>query len=172
MGQSVINYLAGHAMKFSHLIEINDPLNPLIDPLTREQLWRGLVMRAEQPMLFVEHLDECRLSDQSMQSVTRELRYGKVTIKDVVSYLPQLQVRYQVPKQQDIAGSSLIMTIEEPGPEMLFVRFEYEDEAVERQPAAQAEQEFYDEFRRSAYEEADIDTIRMIRELAAEGKLG
>jgi hypothetical protein len=172
MGQSVINHLAGHAMKFSHLIEINDPLNPLIDTLTREQLWRGLVMRAEQPMLFVEHLDDCRLSDKSVQSVTRELRYGKVIVKDVVSYLPLLQVRYQVPKQQDIAGSSLIMTIEEPEQEMLFVRFEYEDDAVERQPAAQAEQEFYDEFRRSAYEEADIDTIRVIRELAAEGKLG
>ncbi|WP_211442587.1 SRPBCC family protein [Collimonas humicola] len=159
-------------MKFSHLIEINDPLNPLIDTLTREQLWRGLVMRAEQPLLFVEHLDDCRLSDKSVQSVARELRYGKVIVKDVVSYLPQLQVRYQVPKQQDIAGSSLIMTIEEPEQEMLFVRFEYEDDAVERQPAAQAEQEFYDEFRRSAYQEADIDTIRVIRELAAEGKLG
>jgi Domain of unknown function (DUF1857) len=172
MGQSVINYFAGHAMKFSHLIEINDPLNPLIDSLTREQLWRGLVMRAEQPLLFVEHLDDCRLSDKSVQSVTRELRYGKVTVKDVVSYLPLLQVRYQVPKQQDIGGSSLIMTIEEPEQELLFVRFEYEDDVVERQPAAQAEQEFYDEFRRSAYQEADIDTIRVIRELAADGKLG
>lgn len=159
-------------MKFSHLIEINDPLSPLIDPLTREQLWRGLVMRAEQPMLFVEHLDDCRLSDQSMQSVTRELRYGNVTVRDIVSFLPQLQVRYQVPKQQDIAGSHLIMTIEEPEPELLFLRFEYEDEEVERQPAAQAEQAFYDEFRRSAYQEADIDTVRVIRELAAEGKLG
>ncbi|MFC5473171.1 SRPBCC family protein [Paraherbaspirillum soli] len=159
-------------MKFNHLIAINDPLNPLIDPLTHEQLWRGLVMRAEQPMLFVEHLDDCRLSDQSAQSVTRELRYGKVVIRDIVSYLPQLQVRYQVPKQQDLKASSLVMTIEEPQPDLLFVRFEYEDEAVELQPAAQAEQDFYDDFRRSAYQEADIDTIRVIRELAAEGKLG
>lgn len=172
MGQFAINPFAGHAMKFSHLIEINDPLNPLIDTLTREQLWRGLVMRAEQPMLFVEHLDDCVLSEQSMQSVTRELRYGKVIVRDIVSYLPQLQVRYQVPKQQDIGGSNLIMTIEEPESGMLFVRFEYEDDAVELQPAAQAEQEFYDEFRRSAYQEADIDTVRVIRELAAEGRLG
>ena len=33
-------------MQFSHLIQINDPFNPLIDPLSREQLWRGLVLRA------------------------------------------------------------------------------------------------------------------------------
>ena len=40
-------------MKFSHLVQINDSLNPLIDSLPREQLWRGLVMRAENPLLFV-----------------------------------------------------------------------------------------------------------------------
>ncbi len=159
-------------MKFSHLLRINDPLNPLIDPLTREQLWRGLVIRAEQPMLFVEHLDDCVLSEQSMQSVTRELRYGKVIVRDIVTYLPQLQARYHVPKQQDLGGSNLIMTIEEPEPEMLFIRFQYEDDAVALRPAAQTEQKFYDEFRRFAYQEADIDTVRVIRELAAEGRLG
>ena len=30
----------------------------------------------------------------------------------------------------------------------------------------------YDEFRRSAYQESDIDTVRIVRELAAEGRLG
>ncbi len=171
MGQSIIFQFAGHTMKFSHLVKINDPLNPLIDSLTREQLWRGLVIRAEQPILFVKYLDDCVLSEQSMQSVTRELRYGKVVVRDIVTYLSQLQARYQVPKQQDLGGSSLIMTIEEPEPEMLFIRFEYEDDAVALQPAAQAEQEFYDEFRRSAYQEGDIDTVRVICELAAEGRL-
>ena len=48
-------------MQFQHLVEINDPLNPLIDTLTRDQLWRGLVMRAESPKLFIPWLDECKL---------------------------------------------------------------------------------------------------------------
>ena len=51
-------------MKFEHLIEINDPLNPLIDSLTREQLWRGLVLHAESPKLFVPHLDECDIVER------------------------------------------------------------------------------------------------------------
>ena len=29
----------------------------------------------------------------------------------------------------------------------------------------------YDDFRRSAYQEADIDTIRILREMAAAGRL-
>ncbi len=45
-------------MKFSHLIQIDDPSNPLIEALTREQLWKGLVLSAERPALFVLALDE------------------------------------------------------------------------------------------------------------------
>ena len=44
-------------MKFEHLIEINDALNPLIDELSIKQLWAGLVLRAESPKLFMPHLD-------------------------------------------------------------------------------------------------------------------
>ena len=47
-------------MQFDHLIEINEPLNPMLDWLSREQLWRGLQLRAEDPMQFVLALDACR----------------------------------------------------------------------------------------------------------------
>jgi hypothetical protein len=40
-------------MRFEHLVEINDPLMPLLTELTREQLWRGLVLRAEDPTQFI-----------------------------------------------------------------------------------------------------------------------
>ena len=55
-------------MKFSHLIQINDPLNPLIDPLSREQLWRGLVLRAENPLLFVMGLDRFEIVERRLRT--------------------------------------------------------------------------------------------------------
>lgn len=155
-------------MKFNHLVQINDPLNPLIDKLTREQLWRGLVMRAEAPQLFMPHLDECQLSGKSADSVQRELRYGQLRIRDIVTYEPQQRVTYHVPAQGEIATSGMSMTIEEPEPEALFVRFEYDDGAPDN---SDPESAFYDQFRRSAYEEADIDTVRIIRELVVKGSL-
>src|SRR5690606_20758119 len=94
-------------MKFAHLVEINDPLNPLIDTLTREQVWRGLVKRAEDPKAFVPWLDACTLSERSPASVRRELRYGELVIQDRVTFLPLLQVRYLIPEQTDIPASSL-----------------------------------------------------------------
>jgi len=156
------------SMKFSHLIEINDPLNPLIDPLTRAQLWRGLVLRAEKPRAFVPWLDRCNILDRSEASISRELHYGELIVHDRVTYVPQDQVRYHVPQQKDIPESTLTMTIEEPEPDILFVRFEYDDGTAE---AAEMDA-FYNEFRRSAYQESDIDTIRIIRQMAEEGRLG
>ena len=41
------------AMNFEHLIQINDPENPLAPPLTREQLWQGLSHRIENPVPFL-----------------------------------------------------------------------------------------------------------------------
>jgi len=155
-------------MKFEHLIEINDPLNPLIERLSREQLWRGLVLRAETPMDFVPYLDNCRILERGELTILRELRYGDLIVRDRVTFLPQRQVVYHVPSQKDIPESRLTMTIEEPEPEILFVRFEYDDGASEAQDTAEA---FYNDFRRSAYKESDIDTIRTIREMAESGRL-
>jgi hypothetical protein len=153
-------------MQFQHLIQINDPLNPLIDNLTRDQLWRGLVLRAESPKLFVPHLDECTLLERDGDVQARSLRYGELIIHDHVTFNPQNTVRYDVPAQGDIPPSSLVMTIEEPQPEALFVRFEYDGGQPDDDLDA-----FYNAFRRSAYEESDIDTIRVIRQLADEGRL-
>ena len=155
-------------MKFEHLIEINDPLNPLIDTLTRDQLWRGLVLRAESPKLFVPHLDECMIDERDSGSFRRRLRYGDLEIVDRVILTPLEQVRYEVAAQGEISASSLSMTIEAPSEHTLYVRFKYDDGHDAATDAANA---MYDEFRKSAYQEADIDTIRILRDLAAAGRL-
>ncbi len=155
-------------MKFTHLIEINMPGNPLLMPLTREQLWRGLVLRAERPTMFLLGLDTCEITARESDSLSRTLRFGKLVVRDQVRFSPLENVHYHVPQQDDIPMSDLMMTIEEPQPGALFVRFEYDD----HNPAQETDEEsFYNEFRREAYKESDIDTIRMIRQLAQEGQL-
>lgn len=155
-------------MKFTHLIEVNDRTNPLLTPLSLQQLWRGLVLRADTPDLFMPHLDEYTIVERSDTRMLRELRFGSVVLRDQVTLVAPQQVRYQVPAQGGIAASQLDMTIEEPRPNLLTVRFAYQDENAGEGAAEQ----MYEEFRRSAYEEADIDTIVIIRQLAAEGRLG
>ena len=156
-------------MKFEHLIEINDPGNPLIDNLTHEQVWRGLVLRAESPMLFVPHLDECHIGARSDKGFKRTQRYGDLVIEDTVVLEYPDRIRYEVDAQGEISKSSLTMTIEKHGGDKhLFVRFEYEDAHDAREDEENA---MFDDFRKSAYKESDIDTIRVLRELAQEGRL-
>lgn len=155
-------------MRFSHLVEINDPLNPLIDTLTREQLWRGLVLRAEMPRRFVPWLDACDISNRSETSLERVLRYGDTVIRDQVTFNKPDKIVVHVPQQGDVPTADLTMTIEEPYEGSLFVRFEYDDYSGEARGSDEA---MVHEFRRSAYKESDIDTIRTIREMAAEGLL-
>jgi hypothetical protein len=155
-------------MKFEHLIEINDPLNPLMDEITREQLWRGLVLRAESPKTFVPHLDECTIGERSSGTFTRRLRYGELVVEDRVVLTPLQEVRYEVPAQGEISASTLTMSIEAPSQGLLFVRFRYDDG---HDAATDEANKMYDEFKKSAYQEADIDTIRIVRELAAQGRL-
>lgn len=155
-------------MKFAHLVEINDPLNPLIDPLSRAQLWRGLMRRVKTPKDFVPYLDRGDIRENAEGALMRELYYGDLMVRDHVRFLPQRQVIIDVPPQKDIPASRMTMTIEEPQPEVLFVRFEYDNGADEAADAANA---LYDDFRRSAYLESDIDAIRIIRRMAQQGLL-
>ena len=155
-------------MKFEHLIEINDPFNPLMDTITREQLWRGLVLRAEDPKMFVPHLDECTISERESGSFSRRLRYGDLVIDDKVILSPLHEVRYEVPAQGDIAQSLLTMTIETPTADALVVRFRYDDGNAS---ATDDTGRMYEDFKKSAYKEADIDTVKVVRQLAADGKL-
>ncbi len=155
-------------MKFSHLIQINDPLNPLIDPLSREQLWQGLVHRAENPLPFVLGLDAFEILEQADNRLTRELHFGNVRVRDRVTLDPMKRVRYETEAGGGLPASSLVMTIEEPAAELLFVRFEYE--TLRREGDAPGEA-YYNAFLKKAYVEADIDTIRTIRRLVEEKKL-
>ncbi len=155
-------------MRFSHLVEINDPLNPLIDALSREQVWRGLVLRVEMPKRFVPWLDRCEISKRDNDTLERVLHYGGTAIRDHVSFRKPDSVHVHVPRQGDIPLADLVMSIEEPGPGRLFVRFEYDDHIPEEDGKVD---EMVNDFRRSAYKESDIDTIRTIREMAADGLL-
>lgn len=153
-------------MNFSHLVQVNDSRDPSIQPLTRAQLWRGLVKRAESPLYFVYGLDQCEILERRSDSLVRQLRFGNVVVRDRVTFYPPNEVRYDIAGNKEMPGGRLIMRIEEPQPEQFFVRFDYQLDAI-----AGAEHDYYNEFRKSAYVEADIDTIVAIRELVADGWL-
>jgi hypothetical protein len=148
-------------LNFEHLIQINDPLNPFVESMTREQLWEGLVLRAEQPQLFVLGLDSCTILSRTDSTLERELHYGQATVRDRVTLAPNESVRYDILATESYVGGSLTMTIEQPDELQLFLRFEYKTTL----PAADTEDTRQtNEIVKSAYRESDIDTVRLIRQ--------
>ena len=153
-------------MHYEHLLQINDANDPQIEPLTREQLWLGLVARAERPQYFLIGMDECRIVERTANTLRRRMRFGTTQVCDRVTYEPPVQVRFDVEPTLEVSGARLIIRIEEPQPGELFLRFAYTLQTTADDAIGEL-----DEYRKSAYRDADIDTVRMIRQLAATGIL-
>jgi hypothetical protein len=153
-------------LKFEHLIEVNDLANPLQSPLSRESLWFGLLCRAEDARAFLPGLEACTIIERSDTLLVRDLHFGAAVIRDRVTFSPMQWICFESEANEQHAGGSLTITIEEPEAGALFLRFRYHTTLPE---GAGDEDGQYAGFIRSAYHQSDIDTVRVIRMIAESG---
>ena len=154
-------------MNFEHLLQINDPENPLVEPLTRQQLWQGLLHRVENPLPFLPGLEACTILERQANELLRELDFGPAVIQDRVTLAAAQWVRFAIVPSDAHAGGSLTITIEEPEPGFLFLRFAYQTTLASN---PNSEERAYIEYVKSAYHQSDVDCVRIIRTLAAGGE--
>jgi len=152
-------------MKFEHIVQINDPGNPLIPNLSRDQLWLGLMARAEDATLFLPGLEACHILERGDRRLERRLDFGKAAIEDTVTWSRFEWVCFAVKRTDNHAGGTLTITIEEPEEGHLFLRFAY---ATTLGEVTDDEDAAYAEFVKSAYHESDIEMVRVIRTLLAD----
>jgi hypothetical protein len=145
-------------VRYEHLVQINDPTRPDIRPLTRTELWRGLLLRAARPELFDTGIDATTTLEESETSQLREVRRAQRRLIERVELTPESLVAITAVGGSDLSGSRLEMRIEEPAPGALFVRFTYalSGPAV---PTDEGERRALTQ----AYYFADLDTVRHIR---------
>lgn len=151
-------------MRFEHLVEINDPGNPMIPVLSRDQVWAGLMHRAEDSVPFLPGLRACTVLARGEGRLERLLAFQGLDIRDQVTYADREWMRFEVTGPAEHAGSTLTITVEEPGPGHLFLRFAYRTRLAEQAGDPDAG---FAEYVKSAYHESDVDTVRVIRMLAA-----
>lgn len=154
--------------RFEHIIQVNAADVPGLPVLTREQVWRGLWLRAFDPVYFVMGLNSADITRRTNygdhEIIERILDYGSFKVKDRVILHPMKQTRVEVAESAGWPRCSATCIIEEPEPLSLFIRFVYEwDEN------APSEADLDDEVRRAreqAYIATDLDTVQRIREIA------
>jgi hypothetical protein len=78
----------------SRTIKVNaDPKEPA---LTRSLVWRGLMMKAENPLPFVPVITACRIVERLGEGrFTREIVDRGDTITEVVTFHPQRMVKFE-----------------------------------------------------------------------------
>ena len=141
-----------------HIVRINDPANVAGAWLTREQLWAGLHHTVVAPQLLDETIDSAAIEEVAPGRLRRVIRRGRVAMSDEVELVPNESLRIRADAGGAFAGSTLTIRIEEPAPEMLFVRFTYDVCGLE-----DTRDEHEDNARCSAYRSLDIERIREVR---------
>ena len=150
-------------MRFVHIVEINDPRHPLLEPLSREQLWRGLLRRVEQPMEFLPQLNGCSIVMRGDRTLVRELDFGAFTVRDRVLLEPMEKMSIVIKATPQVPEGKLIIAIETHSADHLQLRFTYD---IQRKRSDDIEmEEQYDRVLQSAYVQADIDSVKIIRSL-------
>lgn len=144
-----------------HIVRINDPANLDGAWLTREQLWAGLQHTVLAPELLDESIDSASIEEIGPSRLRREIRRGRHATHDEVELVPNESLQIRADAGGAFAGSTLTIRIEEPAPEMLFVRFTYEVCGLE-----EVRDDEEDSARCSAYHSSDIERIRQVRRFA------
>lgn len=155
-------------MQFEHLVQVNDLANPTLPILSRQQVWQGLVLRARLPDEFVLGLEDFTLNWLSDGRLQRSLALPGMQVQDLVTFVWQESVHYDIVKTDSQPGGSLLMSLEEPQPDDLFVRFRYEVHYVDALGSDQP----YEQLIQQAYHKADLDTVSTIRRLVIENPGG
>ena len=78
-------------LEFEHIVQINDPEDRNIKPLSREQLWDGLLLRARDPGKFNSALS-CRLGRETPDGFIRYVQAGKTEFREEVTLTPRQKI--------------------------------------------------------------------------------
>ena len=124
-------------MRFEHLIEINSPrvsIGTVVPPLTREQLWRGLMVRVQTPQRFPMGPERCDWTEAEPGRFQRTLHFGQHVMHDEVVAEPGQRLVFTPQPHGDTAPIRLSIAIEEPQAGQMVLRFTYEALAARRRP--------------------------------------
>ncbi|MBK8069519.1 MAG: DUF1857 family protein [Rhodanobacteraceae bacterium] len=150
-------------MNFEHIVAINDPADPSVRPVSGESLWALLLLSVRDPRLLRPDLDHVEISAKGPLEWERRIDFGRLEVRDRVHADPvRGLIVQQILAPDALAGGSRSMAMEAPAEGVLVLRFSYHSPHIDADP------EVTDAHRaafRSAYLQADVAQVAMLREL-------
>ena len=149
------------------------PVNPEgVTPLTRAQVWKGLVLKARDARLFLPPnlCTRCEVVEESATHIVREATIAGDDLREIIAFEPEKKVTFfQATGPRE---GAIINELFEDDAGALQLRFYCYTGLRGKKPFGpeeQAEQAQFDSDK--GYKAALLSTLRRTRELIAEGKL-
>jgi hypothetical protein len=136
--------------------------------LGHEQVWRGLVMKAENAVPFVPGMESCIVLERHADGLLREVVVRGNRFKERITFTAPVQVHFERVDTAEHAG--WITNVISEWDRGLLLTFTYAVNFPGMTPASEEERR-QGEAMKSAYVSAIEATLRAVRKLAVEGKL-
>ena len=149
------------------------PVNPQGEmPLSRAQVWRGLVLKARDARLFLPPnlCTHCEVVEESATHIVREATIAGADLHEIVSFEPERKVTFfQAAGPREGAIINELFEDEAGALQLRFYCYTGLRGKAPFGPEEQAEQAQFDSDK--GYRAALLSTLKRTRELLAEGKL-
>lgn len=151
----------------SRTLDVNDPRSDRA-PLTRSQLWQGLVMKAEDAVPFVGAMARCTVVDRGDDWLVRDILLRGEEMRERVTFEPERRVTFE--RVESSAMGTILNEILEGADGALQLRFTFSLEPEGIEPGS-AEESAFAERMADSYLEAVNTTLATIRDLVGRGAL-
>ncbi len=152
-------------IELSRSLRVNDPENPDVPLLSRDDVWDGLVMKAENALPFVPKMEKCEVVERRENFILRDINFAGDDLREAVTLTPKRKVEFK-----RVGGRVLGVISNEilgDSTEDLELKFSFALE-IDGVEAGSKEEKDYEENMRGAYEGAVVATLGAIRKLAAQ----
>ncbi len=149
-------------------VPVNDRNNPDLPILNRSQVWRGLVLKAENALPFVPKMTECNTFERGENYLVRDIVFRGDPARERVTFYPEKKVLFE-----RLSGNTLGTIqneIEEDDKKNLSLRFTFSLEKEGILPNSPQEQEYAKQME-GDYLGAVQATLDAIRKWVKEGTL-
>ncbi|SDU23265.1 SRPBCC family protein [Stappia sp. ES.058] len=149
------------------------PVNPEGEtPLTREQVWKGLELKARDARLFLPPglCTKCDVTEESATHLVRDATIAGADLREIIVLEPQRKVTFfQATGPREGAIVNELFEDEAGALQLKFYCYLGLRDKEPNSPEEQAEQKQFDSDR--GYKAALLSTLKRTREMLADGKL-
>ena len=149
-------------------VPVNDPKDKSLPVLTRDQVWHGLKLKADNALPFVAAMTHCKVLSRDDRSLVREIELKGERMQERVTFFPKMLVVFE--RLSGPAEGAILNQVLDDVEKGLMMRFSFTFQMKGMPHGSQAERDFAAGMERD-YLSAVAATVNAIRRLVTEGKI-